>query len=78
MLGIVSAVFGTITETLTEFFNVISTGINSVVELFYTIPESGGVGEFTFLGTLLMIGLGVGLVWTLIKWISGLVRNVAR
>ena len=76
MMGMITSIFETISTTIEEFFGVLSTGINSVVELFYTVGDAGG--EFTFLGTMLMIGLGIGLVWTLIKWISGLVRNVAR
>lgn len=78
MIGMVANIFEIISETLTEFFGVVSEGINSVVSLFYTLPAEGVTPGFTFLGTILMIGLGIGLVWTLIKWISGLVRNVAR
>ena len=76
MTNVIDTIFNTIGDTLDGFFTVLKNGIQSVVELFYTSTESGG--NFTFLGTLLMIGLGIGLVWTLIKWISGLVRNVAR
>lgn len=76
MVDMVSSIFNVISETIDSFFSVLSVGINSVIELFYKTSESGG--NFTFLGTMLMIGLGVGLVWTLIKWISGLVKNVAR
>lgn len=78
MLSIVQGVFDVIDSTLTKFFAVVGTGIDEVVTLFYEVGTEADPGGFTFLGTLLMIGLGVGLVWTLIKWISGLVRNVAR
>ena len=77
MVNIITNIFNAIQETISNFFDVINSGIGSVVELFYKTTTEGS-GEFTFLGTVLLIGLGVGLVWTLIKWISGLVRNVAR
>ena len=77
MLNMIDEIFATITGTIDGFFGVLDNGIKSVVSLFYT-QTAEGAGSFTFLGTMLMIGLGVGLVWTLIKWISGLVRNVAR
>lgn len=78
MLNIVNSIFDTIEATLTGFFSVLGEGIESVVQLFYTTGTPEVPGGFTFLGTILMIGLGIGLVWTLIRWVSGLVRNVAR
>lgn len=78
MISMVSEIFNVMTEALEGFFGVLSGGITNVVNLFYTKPVGEAPGGFTFLGTILLIGLGIGLVWTLIKWISGLVRNVAR
>ena len=77
-MEIVELVFQTIGSTIEEFFNVLSGGIDNVIKLFYTTGTAENPSGFTFLGVMLMIGLGIGLVWTLIKWISGLVRNVAR
>lgn len=77
-MDLLESIFGTISETITQFFSTLSSGINSVTTLFYTPSTTEIPGSFTFLGTMLMIGLGIGLVWTLIRWISGLVRNVAR
>ena len=45
--------------------------MNSVVGLFW--DNTTGL---TMIGTLLLIGLGVGLVWTLISFVTRLVRRV--
>lgn len=48
--------------------------IQSVVSLFYTAPTSGGSGSLTFMGTLLIVGFGITLIWFAIKFVRGLVR----
>ena len=77
-MDLIKNIFEVINATLIEFFDTLDSGIGSIVSLFYKTGTAENPGSFTFLGTMLMIGLGIGLVWTLIKWISGLVRNVAR
>lgn len=69
----VSELFDLISEVFTEFFGVIQTGLSSVVGLFWE-TETG----LTMIGTIMLVGLGIGLVWTLIRFVTGLVRGVAR
>lgn len=72
-MNIVTEIFDLIADALTGFFTVISNGITSVTALFW-VPATG----FTLVGTLSLIGLGVGLVWTLIKFVTGLVKGSVR
>jgi len=71
--NIVTEIFNLIASALSGFFTVISDGITSVTALFW-VPATG----FTLVGTLTLIGLGVGLVWVLIRFVTGLVRGAVR
>jgi len=71
--NIVTEIFNLIASALSGFFTVISDGITSVTALFW-VPATG----FTLVGTLTIIGLGVGLVWVLIRFVTGLVRGAVR
>lgn len=72
-MNIVTEIFELISDAFTGFFGVLNTGITSIIGLFYN-----NTSGFTLLGTLLLIGLGVGLVWTLISFVTGLVKGAAR
>lgn len=69
----VAELFDLIGDVFTSFFGLINTGLTSVVGLFWE-TETG----LTMIGTLMLVGLGIGLVWTLISFVTGLVRGVAR
>lgn len=69
----VAELFSLISEVFTGFFGILSTGLTSVVGLFWDATSG-----LTMVGTLMLVGLGIGLVWTLISFITGLVRGVAR
>lgn len=72
-MNLVTSLFELIGDALSGFFDVINTGITSVVGLFYNSTTG-----FTLIGTLMLIGVGVGLVWTLIRFVTGLVKGASR
>lgn len=72
-MNFVTKLFELIGQVFTGFFGLINTGLTSVVGLFWD-TEAG----LTMIGTLMLVGLGVGLVWTLISFVTRLVRGVAR
>ena len=72
-MNIVTELFDLIADALSGFFTVISDGITSVTGLFWN-----GTTGFTLVGTLTIIGLGVGLVWVLIRFVTGLVKGAVR
>lgn len=61
----ISAIFQAIGTVITQFAQVIGNGFSSLVSIFY---DSEGL---TLVGTLAIIGAGVGLVY----WAFGLIRN---
>ena len=71
IMDFVTELFSLISEVFTGFFGIIETGLTSVVGLFW--DNTTGL---TMIGTLLLVGLGVGLVWTLISFVTRLVRRV--
>lgn len=71
-MGIVTDVFEVVGQALTEFVGALGDGITSVTALFYN-TESG----FTFLGVLLLISAGIGLVYFIVRLIMRLVARSA-
>ena len=72
-MNIVTEIFDLIADALSGFFTVVSDGITSVTALFW-VPATG----FTLVGTLSLISLGVGLVWVLIRFVTGLIKRAVR
>lgn len=63
-------------SVITAVLGWITSAINNVVALFYTAPSGTQTsGSFTFLGVLLLVSFAIGMVWTLINFIRGLVRR---
>ena len=65
-MSVVSSIFEIFTEIL-EWF---STALSSISTLFYS-PEAG----LTFVGTLTVIGLGIGVVTMIIAMIRSLLKG---
>ena len=63
-----------ITEAITAGGSWIVTLFNSVVSLFWTVGEGGTGGELTFVGTLAIIAVGVGLLFGLINLVRSFMR----
>ena len=72
----VSTIFETIGQAVSGFANSLGTAATSVVSLFWTAGENGG-GSLTFLGTILLIALGAGLVYFVIRLIIRSMRAAA-
>ena len=65
----VSAIFDTIAEVLTEYVSAITNVFEGVINIFYK-SETG----LTLMGTLLLIGIGVGIVVWAFNLVKGLIR----
>lgn len=69
MENMVSAIFTTIGEVLTNYAGLLPALFVDIVEIFY-VAESG----LTMMGVLLLIGIGFGIV----KWAFNLVKGLIR
>lgn len=71
----IAEIFSTIGDAITAFASSLSKAVTAVAGMFYTTGENGGL---TFLGTLLLIAVGVGVVYWVFRLIRGLIgRRVA-
>ena len=64
----VQAIFGGITDAITNFISTLNSGITAMIGLFYDN------NALTLLGVLTTIVVGVSLVYFLLRMIMGLVR----
>lgn len=71
MTDILQAIGDVIEEVVTW---IVST-IQAIIPIFYTAGSGSTPGTFTFLGVLLLVSFGLGLIWTLINFVRGLVRR---
>lgn len=65
----ITKIFETIGTAISEFLKVLTSGFTNVMPIFYN--ETDG---FTLIGTLTLIGAGVGLVYWLFYFIRSLTR----
>lgn len=70
----VADIFKIVGDAVTAFISVVASGITSIVSIFYTPAAGETPGGFTFIGTLLLIGAGVGLVY----WVFYLIMKLCR
>ena len=70
----VAQIFKVVGDAVTAFISVMANGITSIVSIFYTAGSGETPGSFTFIGTLLLIGAGVGLVY----WVFYLIMKLCR
>lgn len=68
----VADIFETIGQAVTSFATALGSAVSSVTSMFYTTGEGGGL---TFLGTLILIVVGVGLVYWGFRLIRGLLHR---
>lgn len=72
----ISEMFEVIGEAITSFISALGTALSGVTSLFYTAPTTtGGSGQFTVLGILLLIAVGVGVVYWCFRLIRSLVQQ---
>lgn len=70
----ISNIFQSIGEAVKSFIGVITDALSSITPIFWTAGTSDTAGSFTFLGSLLLIGAGVGLVY----WVIYLIMRFMR
>lgn len=67
----VAQIFQVITSAITSFLGALTSSISGITSLFYDATDG-----MTFLGTLLLIAVGCGIVYYAFNLIMGLVRRV--
>lgn len=75
-MSIVSTIFEVITSAVSNFTSTLISAVSGITELFYVAPSGTETsGHMTFLGVLLLIAAGVGIVYFCFRLIKGLVRR---
>lgn len=69
----IGEMFSVIGEAITSFASSLASAFTAITTLFYTPGVDNAPGEFTFLGTLALIGVGVGLVYLAYRVIRKLI-----
>lgn len=72
MANVISAIFNAVGTAITSFSTALASGVSSITSIFYTTGENAGL---TFLGVLLCIAMGVGVVYWAFRMIRSLIRN---
>lgn len=72
----VSNVFQVIGDVVTSFVNTLISGVNALIPLIY--DTSGTTPQFTFVGTMLLIAVGMGIVYWIFRLLRGLTAGLAR
>lgn len=65
--------FEQITQGITGFIGSLGQAFNSVVSLFWTTGENAGP---TFLGMLILLGIGAGLIYLAFRIIRGTIQRL--
>lgn len=68
----VADIFEAIGDAVTGFAGALSSSVSSITSMFYTTGENAGL---TFLGTLILVVVGVGLVYWAFRLIKGLLHR---
>lgn len=75
-MDIVTTIFQVIGQAVTSFVGVLTDAVESITSLFYVAPSGTETsGHMTFLGVLLLIAAGIGIVYWCFRLIKGLVRR---
>lgn len=72
MANVIGDIFSAVGNAVTSFSTALASGVTSVTSIFYTTGENGGL---TFLGVLLCVAMGIGLVYWAFRLIRGLIRQ---
>ena len=69
----ISTIFETVTQAIQGFAGSLTSAVTQIANLFYTPASGENPGSMTFLGTLVLIGVGVGIVYWVFRLIRGLI-----
>lgn len=69
-MAVITELFEIVSAVITSLVNALTSAVNGITGLFYD-AENG----FTFVGTMLLIGLGFTLVFWAFRFIRGLIRR---
>lgn len=72
----ISDIFTEIATAITNFITTLASAFNGVTTLFWDASANSNAGGFTFLGVLVLIGCGCGLVYGAYRIIKGLMHRV--
>lgn len=71
-MSVITDIFNAVSQAITSFASALASSVTSVTSMFYTTGENAGL---TFLGVLLCVAMGVGVVYWAFRLIRGLIRN---
>lgn len=71
----ISSMFDVIGQAITAFTGALVNAFSGITTIFYTPGEGSAAGEWTVLGTLLLVAVGCGLVYLAYNVIRSLVRS---
>lgn len=71
----IAEMFEVIGEAITSFITALGSALSGVTSLFYTPGTSNAAGQFTVLGVLMLIAVGVGVVYWAFRLIRSLVQQ---
>lgn len=69
-MTVITELFEIVSSVISSLVDALISAVNGITALFYE-PETG----FTFVGTMLLIGLGFTLVFWAFRFIRGLIRR---
>lgn len=74
----ITDIFTTIQSIGTQFVTWLGSLIQSIAALIYVPAVGETPGSFTFLGTLMLIGLVAGMVWLVFRFVRSFVKIGGR
>ena len=66
--------FNSLTTSGSAFVDFLVKAIQSIWAIFYTPATEGGGGGFTSIGLFMIVGLSIGIVYGLIRWVTKLIH----
>lgn len=70
----VADIFGVIGDTVTSFVSTLVSGVNGLIPLIYDTTNN----SMTFVGTLLLVAVGMGIVYWIFRLLRGLTAGLSR
>lgn len=66
--------FNSLTTSGSAFVDFLVKAIQSIWAIFYTPAGENGGGGFTSIGLFMIVGLSIGIVYGLIRWVTKLIH----